>query len=49
MVDENIREDNVEQSLTGFCGMDNTQILHGGVDHGKLAGEIQSLLGGFLV
>ena len=52
MVDENtqpFQEDSVEHSLTGFFGMENTQTLPGDVDHGKLAGEIQSLLGGFLV
>lgn len=48
MVDENTQPFQ-EDGLTGFFGMENTQTLHGDVDHGKLAGEIQSLLGGFLV
>jgi hypothetical protein len=54
MVGENTQaspEINVEQSLSEFFGMENNQLLHGdvSVDHGKLADEMRTLFGGYLV
>jgi hypothetical protein len=53
MVSENSQpspqEEDVELRLADFMGMENTHLMHGDVDHGKLADEMQSLLSGYLV